>query len=163
MNGICRGTRLMILLCMTLFSLSACSDPNGTSPAPVADPTPESKPSSKPVPKAVDMTSKPEPGVADGQMTPQQQIAHAQADLANQLGLDPAEVSVISSGPVTWRSGALGCPKPGMNYTQALVPGFRIILQAGKSTYQYHAKSGGQPFHCPQNRIETPSGSSSYE
>jgi hypothetical protein len=113
--------------------------------------------------EAVNMASPPEPTYADGQMTPQQQFAHAQADLADRLGLDPAEVNVISSGPVTWRSGALGCPKPGMNYTQALVPGFRIILQAEKTTYHYHAKSGGQPFHCPQDRIETPSSSSSYE
>ena len=155
----------IISLCLALFSLSACSDPKDTAAGPAAGPPPESKPAPQPYTEIVDMTSKPEPGVSKDPMTPQQQIAYAQADFADRLGLDPAGVSVISisSGPVTWRSSALGCPKPGMNYTQALVPGFRIIVQSGNTTYHYHAKSGGQPFYCPQDRIESPSSSSSYE
>jgi hypothetical protein len=97
-------------------------------------------------------------------MTPEQQIAFAQADLAERLGLDPAGISVIRSGPVTWRSGALGCPKPDMNYTMALVPGVQIILQAGNTTYHYHAATGRQPFYCPANQVESPSPSgSTYE
>jgi hypothetical protein len=165
MNEKCSRITLIISLCLALFSLSACSDPKDTAPGPVAGPAPESKPAPQPNTKMVDMTSKPEPAVSKDPMTPQQQIAYAQADLANRLGLDPAGVSVISisSGPVTWRSGALGCPKPGMNYTQALVPGFRIIVQSGNTTFHYHAKSGGQPFYCPQDRIETPAGNSAYE
>lgn len=153
----------IISLCLALFSLSACSDPKDTAAGSAAGPPPESMPAPQPNTKIVDMTSKPEPAASKDPMTPQQQITHAQVDLAGRLGLDPAEVTVISSGPVTWRSGALGCPKPGMNYTQALAPGFQIILQAEKTTYHYHAKSGGQPFYCPQDRIETPAGNSAYE
>lgn len=163
MNGFFGNTQLIISLSLVLFTCSACGDPQDSSPGPSATTNPVLNPSTDTVPIEVDMTTGSPPPAADGAMTPQEQIANAQEDLANRLGLDATEVNVITSGPVTWRSGALGCPKPGMNYTQALVPGFRIILQAGQDTYHYHAKSGGQPFHCPQNRIEPPSSGSSYQ
>ena len=58
--------------------------------------------------------------------------------------------------PVTWRSGALGCPRPEMSYTQALVPGILIILKAHDTVYRYHSKLAGQPFYCPRKRVEKP-------
>jgi len=157
MNGYCGRTPLVIALCLALFSLIACSDSGETVPAPPAGPAVESTPQSRPVPAVVGMTSNSQPVTADKRLTPEQQIAHARADLAERLGLDPAEISVARSGPVTWRSGALGCPKPDMNYTMALVPGFQVVLQAGEATYHYHAASGLPPFYCPQSLVESPS------
>ena len=40
------------------------------------------------------------------------------------------DVTVVSYEDVTWPDGALGCPEPGMSYTQALVPGARLVLEA---------------------------------
>ena len=75
-------------------------------------------------------------------------VDRAKADLTKRLGVDPAQVTVVSSAEVTWRDGSLGCPEPGMYYTQALVPGTRTILEVGGKQYHYH--SGGQraPFLC---------------
>jgi len=72
----------------------------------------------------------------------------AKAALAGQLGVDPSQVTLVSSDEVTWRDGSLGCPEPGMRYTQALIPGTRTILEVAGRRYHYH--SGGQraPFRC---------------
>ncbi|MGW7683174.1 hypothetical protein ACWGID_20740 [Kribbella sp. NPDC054772] len=72
----------------------------------------------------------------------------AKADLAKRLGVAAAEVTVVSSEEVTWPDGSLGCPEPGMRYTQALVPGNRTILEAGGKQYQYHSGGHRAPFLC---------------
>jgi hypothetical protein len=75
-------------------------------------------------------------------------VAQAKADLAERLGIDAAQVTVVSSTSVTWPDGSLGCPKPGMHYTQALVEGSRTVLEAGGKQYDYHAGNGRPPFLC---------------
>ena len=45
-----------------------------------------------------------------------------------------------------------------MMYTQALVPGYRIVLQAGGQTLNYHAGRMGTPRYCPAERVMPPSG-----
>ena len=85
-----------------------------------------------------------------------EQVAFSLKDLATRLNVDPATVSLSGATPVTWRSGALGCPEPEMSYTQALVPGIWIMLRVGNTAYRYHAKPGGEPFFCPDERAEPP-------
>ncbi|PWB98227.1 hypothetical protein [Homoserinimonas hongtaonis] len=68
------------------------------------------------------------------------------ADLA-QRGVS-AEPELVSAEAVTWNNGALGCPKPGMNYTQALVEGMRVVVTAGGETYDYRFGSEGSPVLC---------------
>ncbi|MFZ0015637.1 MAG: hypothetical protein WAL25_16145, partial [Acidimicrobiia bacterium] len=41
-------------------------------------------------------------------------------DASRRLGIDVGAVEVLSSESVTWSDGSLGCPEPGMFYTQAL-------------------------------------------
>lgn len=69
--------------------------------------------------------------------------------LADQLGIDPAAVTVVSSRAVTWGDGSIGCPREGFFYTQALVDGHRIELVVDGATYVFHQGGAGQPFHCP--------------
>ena len=71
----------------------------------------------------------------------------ALADLAAREGVDPATITVVSTDEVTWRDGSLGCPEPGMNYTQALVPGVRVVLELDGVRYEYHA--GGRRLDLP--------------
>jgi hypothetical protein len=84
------------------------------------------------------------------------QIEFSKKDLAQRLDVPPDSVKVSSARQVTWRSGALGCPEPGMNYTEALVPGSVIYLQVDNMFHAYHAKFGGEPFYCPRERVESP-------
>ncbi|MEJ7720727.1 MAG: hypothetical protein WKF58_09900 [Ilumatobacteraceae bacterium] len=48
---------------------------------------------------------------------------------------------MVTDERVTWRDGSLGCPKQGELYTQALVPGRRVILRAGGSELAYHGRA----------------------
>jgi hypothetical protein len=85
-----------------------------------------------------------------------EQMSIARKDLAERLGIELDSITLTAARQVTWRSGALGCPKPGMSYTQALVPGVLILLNVGDDAYGYHAKTDGKPFYCPRERIEIP-------
>ena len=85
-----------------------------------------------------------------------EQISFSRKDLADRLGIELGTIKLTAARQVTWRSGALGCPKPGMSYTQALVSGVLILLNVGDEAYGYHAKSDGKPFYCPRERIEIP-------
>lgn len=86
----------------------------------------------------------------------QKQIIVARKDLAKRLDLDLDEVQLSGMTPVTWRSGALGCPQPNKQYTQALVPGVLIMLRVGNTPYRYHAIPSGEPFYCPDSMAESP-------
>jgi hypothetical protein len=83
-------------------------------------------------------------------------VAAARSNLAERLDIDEAELSVIEARRVTWRDGSIGCPEPDMMYTQALVEGFYIVLEAGDERYAYHAGRDGRPFHCPAERSQSP-------
>ena len=65
-------------------------------------------------------------------------------------------LEVLSAESVTWSDGSLGCPMPGMMYTQALVPGYRVRIQAGGKELDYHAGRFGAPVLCPAERAIPP-------
>ncbi len=88
--------------------------------------------------------------------TPAEMIEAALDDAANRSTTARADIKVISEEAVTWPDGSLGCPQPGMMYTQALVPGYRIVLQAGEQMLNYHAMSRGKPVFCPASRVTAP-------
>ena len=77
-----------------------------------------------------------------------QQIEDAIADLSRRLGVAVAEIQVARSERVVWRDGSIGCPQPGMRYTQALVQGTFIQLVTGQTTYNYHGGRSGRPRLC---------------
>lgn len=80
----------------------------------------------------------------------------AKLDAGLRLKTDPAAVEVVSAEQVTWSDGSLGCPAPGMQYTQALVPGYRVILRGGGQMLKYHAAANGNPVLCPPERAIEP-------
>ncbi len=75
-------------------------------------------------------------------------IEQVRADLAARLEVEESSIEVLSAELVTWSDGSLGCPQPGMFYTQALVVGSRVLLRSGETTYPYHAGDNGEPFLC---------------
>lgn len=89
-------------------------------------------------------------------MNLERQVQYSIEQLARRLDVLPDTIEVSGARQVTWRSGALGCPEPGMNYTDALVPGSVIYLRANNTIHAYHARIGGEPFYCPRERVEQP-------
>lgn len=70
------------------------------------------------------------------------------ADLVDRFGVDPTAIEVLEAEPVTWPDGSLGCPQPGMLYTQALVEGYRVVLGYQGHSFFYHAGPDAIPFYC---------------
>jgi hypothetical protein len=87
---------------------------------------------------------------------PAEMIEAALDDAANRSTTARADIKVTSAEAVTWSDGSIGCPQPGMLYTQALVAGYRIVLQAGTQVLNYHAAARGKPVFCPASRVVAP-------
>jgi hypothetical protein len=87
---------------------------------------------------------------------PREKIEAALDDAARRASLPREQIAVSVAQTVTWSDGSLGCPQPGMMYTQALVPGFRIVLNAGGQQLAYHASTAGHPTFCPPERVVRP-------
>jgi len=78
----------------------------------------------------------------------QGQIDFAIENLAEILGVDVYRVEVINLELVTWPDASLGCPEPGMLYTQVLSAGYRLTLGVDGELYYYNADTRGEIFLC---------------
>lgn len=58
------------------------------------------------------------------------------------------DLTVIRAEAVTWPDGSLGCPEVDMMYTQALVPGYRIIVSTPTGEIAFHGAIGANPKRC---------------
>ena len=67
---------------------------------------------------------------------------------ARDTGIDADEIRVVTADAVTWSDGSLGCPEDGQMYTQALVPGYRVVLEAAGEELSYHASESGDFRAC---------------
>jgi hypothetical protein len=108
-----------LVILMQGCSASSGSGPPGSDPLANATPTPES---SSRVPARI--------------------LSEVVADAARRAAVDPASVTVVRAEPRTWGDASLGCPQPGMYYTQALVDGYQVIVSAGGTEYDYRAGAG---------------------
>lgn len=75
-------------------------------------------------------------------------VEFAIADLAARLGVDESAIAIVYVEAVTWPDGSMGCPQPGMAYTQVLVDGMRVVLSVGGVEYAYHSGGDREPFLC---------------
>lgn len=62
--------------------------------------------------------------------------------------LDPSAVELVSIDGATWNDGSLGCAKPGEVYTQALVEGFRVVVEIDDEEFDYRVPRDGEPRLC---------------
>jgi hypothetical protein len=69
-------------------------------------------------------------------------------DLVERTGAAMEKISVIQAQAIVWNDGSLGCPQPGVMYTQALVNGYQVILEVGDQKYDYHAAETGYYLLC---------------
>jgi hypothetical protein len=61
------------------------------------------------------------------------------ADLAARLNIAPSAISVVSQDSAVWPNAGLGCPQPGIGYTEVQIDGMRIILSYAGIRYEYHS------------------------
>jgi hypothetical protein len=66
------------------------------------------------------------------------------------------QVSLVRAGQVTWPDGSLGCPEPDQFYTQALVPGYWLVLAVGEREFDFRASQAGELRLCPEGQGQPP-------
>jgi hypothetical protein len=119
------------LVVVTLI-LAACAAESGESPDP-----------SRPVrtePPLETIPPSDEPIIGE---VPAEIMAALVADASDRTGLDAEAIEVVQAEAVTWNDGSLGCPEPGMFYTQALVDGYHVILEADGEKLDYRVSAAG--------------------
>lgn len=87
------------------------------------------------------------------------QVRVAVEDLAQRLSVAPDSIEVLEALAVIWPDSSMGCPQPGMAYTQVLTDGLFIRLQAEGKEYHYHSGGSRDPFLCTQGLESVPGGS----
>jgi len=131
---------------------TAPASPSSTSPDGTGSPSPTSPGGTatpRPTTSWPTLPTAPPGGTAtDDGGVPAGVIAGMVADLAGRLGVAESVIEVLLAQAVTWNDGSLGCPKPGMVYTQALVDGYWVVLGFDGVLYDYHASRSGYYFLC---------------
>ena len=69
---------------------------------------------------------------------------------------DRHDIQVLHAGSVVWNDGSLGCGKPGEFFTQAQVPGYRVILGLAGQQFDYRATEHGLFILCEQPTLAAP-------
>ena len=141
-----RTTHVVPLL-LVLFTAACAASPGASAETATPDP-------SRPVRSAPELSTVPPSNAPVTGEVPADVLADLVADAAERTATEPDAVEVIQAEAVTWNDGSLGCPEPGMFYTQALVDGYHVILQAGDEELDYRVgaqggfrlcESGGRP------------------
>lgn len=118
--------------------------PASVTPEPTVAISPTSTASQGPLIERVPPSAEPIVGEAPAEVL-QRVLAAARAHLGL---LADAPVIVLRAEAVTWPDGALGCPQPGMTYTQAEVKGYWIVVDAAGQVLDYRVSDTGYPWLC---------------
>ena len=126
----------LALAALLAISAAACTGGGGASPSGVVAPSVA----------ASDGTS----GVPTGDVPPAI-VDNAIADAARRAGVDPSAVTVVTAEAHDWPNGALGCPQPDTMYTEVITPGYRVVVEAGGTAFDYRASSRSSDVHWCEN------------
>ena len=107
-------------------------------------------PSETPAPTSTPQKSGVESQVPEAILKP---ILNEASKLAN---VPARQLVIIRAEAVVWNDGSLGCPEPGMAYTQALINGYWVLIKAGEQTYDFRVDRGGNFRLCPEGRGHPP-------
>jgi hypothetical protein len=78
------------------------------------------------------------------------------ADAAKRFQVAESAVVLARAEQVTWPDGSLGCHEPGRMYTQALVPGYRLLAKTQQGDLAYHTDSHGNLATCLKVPLGSP-------
>lgn len=135
-----------VTLIAVAASLAACGGGNNAEPA--ATPSPSSEATSSSIASTAERAPSPSVSPAEeGDTAPETHLAAIRTDLDSR-GVDGARASVTQARSVTWQDGSLGCGEPGATYTQALIPGWQIIVEVDGTSYDYRFGRDTTPHLC---------------
>jgi hypothetical protein len=129
------------LLIATTLLLTACGSgadtPAPTPAAPLPSPAPDS-----PVASVL-------PG-SSSSADPQPAVDAALQDAAAHLAVTLVDLKVDQVQSRQWGDSSLGCPKPGIMYSQIVTPGFLILITGAGKQLEYHTDARGRVVLCQE-------------
>ena len=136
------SARLACVLLVLVAAIAAGCSSSGAASAPPGSPT---RPSVSPdLPPSVPPSDAPVTGEV-----PEPVLEAIRQQLAvDAPGADLATATVVRAEAVEWSDGSLGCPEPGMMYTQAITPGYHVVISVDGVEYDYRATEAGQVRLC---------------
>jgi hypothetical protein len=81
-------------------------------------------------------------------------IEKAKVDLSQRVSAPATQIKLVEATEVEWSDSSLDCPQPGMDYLQVITPGYRILLEIGGQTYEYHSSRNSDIVFC--ENVNTP-------
>jgi hypothetical protein len=79
---------------------------------------------------------------------PESLIEKAKEDLAQRLSISTSQIVLVEATQVEWSDSGLDCPQPDMSYLQVITPGYRILLEANGTQYEYHSNRDAYVVFC---------------
>jgi len=76
-------------------------------------------------------------------------------DLARRQGILAKELQIIDYNQQTWRNGCLELPQPDELCTEALVPGWLVVVSNGKRNWIYHTNQTGSAVKLNEKASES--------
>ncbi len=139
-------TAWLVGVALLLAGCASAGPQAGTStstPGATATPSPTATPIPTPTATATPSAAATPSPTEESAMVPAELLEQLTADVATRSGVDAAAVRVVSAQARTFPDGSLGCPQPGQQYTQALVDGYQVVLEAQGRSYDYRASQRG--------------------
>jgi hypothetical protein len=121
----------------TLVVCACASAANTTTPT-LLPTTSSAKPSTSPVPSA-----SPNPEA-------QSVVDAAVREAASYAAVAATDVKVQQIEAREWPDSSLGCPRPGLMYSQVVTPGYLIVVEAGSRVLEYHSDARGRVVLCQE-------------
>jgi hypothetical protein len=133
--------RLACALALATLAVSACTSAATTTTTTTTTPPPASAPAKVPPSPVASASPNPE---AQGVVDEAVRTAAAYANVA------AADVKVQQIEAREWPDSSLGCPRPGLMYSQIVTPGYLIVVQAGSRVLEYHSDARGSVVLCQE-------------
>jgi hypothetical protein len=112
-----------------------------STPEPVSTPTAD-------IPRAGDPSQMPSTPSSPLDSGLQALIEKAKTDLMQRTAVSTSQIQIVDTAEVEWPDSSLGCPQPGMSYLQVITPGYRIVLEANGTRYEYHSNKSTLIVFC---------------
>lgn len=133
--------RWATILAAVALAVAACST---AGPGASGQPVPESAaPSGRPETSLGPRPTVPPTTAPVTGEVPEAVMTAVVADLSAKTGQDATTATVTKAESVTWPDGSLGCPQPGIMYTQMVQPGYRVVLELDGKSYDYRVAGEG--------------------
>lgn len=75
-------------------------------------------------------------------------VQMAKEDLARRVSISANQIKLVEATEAEWSDSSLDCPQPGMSYLQVMTPGYRILLEANGTQYEYHSNRDAYVVYC---------------